>query len=129
MKIIIVLLLLIFVNAAHSESLSPFKSDGCSVFPDGTFEKNDLWLACCIAHDKAYWKGGTYREKKAADRELEKCVESLGRPFIAQLMRVGVSIGGSPYLPTGFRWGYGWPYARGYKALTDEENKRVADSP
>jgi len=33
----------------------------------------------------------------------------------------GVRIGGSPYWPTKFRWGYGWPYLRGYKPLTFEE--------
>jgi hypothetical protein len=37
----------------------------------------------------------------------------------------GVRVGGTPYLPTSFRWGYGWPYLRGYKVLTAQEKKQV----
>jgi len=40
-------------------------------------------------------------------------------------MLAGVRVGGSPYYPTPYRWGYGWPYARGYKALSDEEKAQV----
>lgn len=40
-------------------------------------------------------------------------------------MLAGVRVGGTPYLPTMFRWGYGWPYPRGYKALTDEERQQI----
>jgi hypothetical protein len=36
-------------------------------------------------------------------------------------MLAGVRIGGTPYLPTRFRWGYGWPWPRGYRALTPAE--------
>ncbi len=76
---------------------------------------------CCVAHDYAYWKGGTYQERVSADNELEVCVSGVGEPEIARLMLAGVRVGGTPYLPTLFRWGYGWPYPRGYKALTEEE--------
>ena len=36
-------------------------------------------------------------------------------------MWAGVRAGGGPYWPTSYRWAYGWPYTRGYRALTDEE--------
>jgi hypothetical protein len=38
--------------------------------------------------------------------ELRQCVSGLGRPTIALLLFVGVLIGGTPYVPTSFRWGY-----------------------
>jgi hypothetical protein len=38
----------------------------------------------------------------------------------------GVRAGGTPYLPTPYRWGYGWRYLRGYKALTEAEKLLVA---
>jgi len=38
----------------------------------------------------------------------------------------GDRVGGSPYLPTSFRWGYGWPYPRWYKALIEAEKKQIA---
>lgn len=110
----------------HASELTPFSTDGCSDFPDGTLEHKTLWLNCCITHDLAYWLGGTYAERQAADEALEQCVAKVGEPEIAKLMLAGVRVGGSPFWPTAFRWGYGWPYwdgssPRGYKTLTEEE--------
>src|SRR5690606_15820021 len=105
--------------------LQPFTSDGCSSFPEGTPSQNDLWLACCTAHDLAYWKGGSYTERLQADEALQACVAQVGEPEIALLMLAGVRVGGSPFFPTPFRWGYGWPYPRKYAPLTEEELKEV----
>jgi len=117
--------LLVLPFGAVAGDLQPFKTDGCSSFPDGTAQDNELWLPCCIAHDYAYWKGGTYRDRMDADNELKRCVADVGEPEIALLMLAGVRIGGTPFLPTRFRWGYGWPHMRGYKALTEEELDQV----
>lgn len=117
--------LLLLPPSALSTEIRPFKSDGCSSFPDGTFLNNELWLPCCVAHDYAYWKGGTIRERVAADEALRQCVASLGEPEIAKLMLAGVKVGGTPYLPTSFRWGYGWPFPRGYQALSEEDLKKI----
>lgn len=111
---------------ANAENIKPFTSDGCSAFPDGTFRQNELWLSCCTAHDYAYWQGGTYDERLIADKKLQQCVSSVGEPQIAKLMLAGVRVGGSPYFPTSFRWGYGWSYPRWYQALTDEEKMQIA---
>lgn len=56
---------------------------------------------------------------------LKECVASVGEEKIALLMLAGVRVGGTPYLPTSFRWGYGWPYPRFYGELTTDEQKRV----
>lgn len=69
--------------------------------------------------------GGTHEEKVEADRELEACVAAVGEPEIAKLMLAGVTAGGSAYFPTNYRWGYGWPYLRGYKKLTSDEKSAV----
>ena len=108
-----------------ADEIKPFTSDGCSAFPDGNFENKELWLNCCIAHDFAYWQGGTYSERRKADEELNQCVSKLGEGTTGTLMYFGVRVGGSPYWPTSFRWGYGWPYPRGYKALTVEEKQQI----
>lgn len=115
----------LFSPAAFAEELKPFTTDGCSSFPDGTIKHASLWASCCIRHDFAYWKGGTYEDRLEADEALEQCVASVGEPKIASLMLAGVRIGGTPYLPTAYRWGYGWPFMRGYEALTDEEKLQV----
>lgn len=107
------------------DNIKPFTTDGCSAFPNGTFEQQELWLSCCTAHDLAYWQGGTYEQRMAADQALHSCVEKLGEPAVAALMLTGVRVGGTPYLPTEFRWGYGWPYLRGYKAVTAEEEQKI----
>ena len=119
-------------EANDAFALQPFRSDGCSLFPDGNLEFNDnlelneLWLECCLAHDVAYWVGGTYEEREAADEALRECVAGVGEPEIAVMMLMGVRVGGSPYFDTPFRWGYGWPYLqdgelRGYKPLSEAE--------
>ena len=41
-------------------------------------------------------------------------------------MLVGVRVGDMSYLPTSFRWGYGWEFPRLYGELTTQELKTVA---
>lgn len=110
---------------ADSITIKPFASDGCSAFPNGTLQHQQLWLACCTAHDYAYWQGGTYDERLAADNALKQCVAAVGEKQIADIMLAGVRVGGTPFLPTRFRWGYGWPYPRGYKALSEQEKQQI----
>ena len=113
------------LSLAQADELSPFTSDGCSAFPDGTFAQQDLWLSCCTEHDRAYWQGGTFSEKMAADNALRECVAALGEGGIAYLMQAGVLVGGSAYYPTSFRWGYGWEYPRPYKPLSAGDFAKV----
>ena len=112
-------------SCAAPGPLKPFTTDGCSDFPDGTTSHKTLWLSCCTEHDKAYWQGGTYDERRKADEELQRCVAKVGEPGIAALMLAGVRVGGSPYWPTRFRWGYGWPWPRGYRAPTPSEHDQI----
>lgn len=119
------LLLAVTAGCATEGALRPFTTDGCSDFPEGTSRHKTLWQQCCVAHDRAYWQGGTHAEREAADRELQRCVAAVGEPGIADLMLAGVRVGGSPYWPTRFRWGFGWPWPRGYRALTPEERSQV----
>tara|TARA_R110000824_G_scaffold336_7_gene2126 strand:- start:35872 stop:36231 length:360 start_codon:yes stop_codon:yes gene_type:complete len=114
-------------NPVLAAEIMPFTSDACSAFPEGTLTQNELWLDCCVAHDYAYWKGGTKQERLAADQALKVCVAEAGEPEIALLMLSGVRVGGTPYLPTRFRWGYGWPYPRGYKALSSDELQQIEE--
>jgi hypothetical protein len=125
---------LAIVNSSYAdngiEHLQSFRSDGCSAFPDGTLQQNTLWLACCVEHDKAYWLGGSATERRLADEALQVCVNKVGETEIAQIMLAGVRVGGSPYWPTTFRWGYGWPYwqgltLRGYKVVTAAERQQA----
>lgn len=95
--------------------LQPFTSDGCSLFPDGTFSQPEAWQHCCYQHDQNYWPGGSSKARLLADSELARCVVQAGYPFTAKLMYAGVRAGGTPYLPTPFRWGYGWPWFHNYE--------------
>jgi hypothetical protein len=116
----------LFLSAPlHADELKPFTSDGCSAFPDGTLQQQSLWVNCCIRHDLAYWQGGTYEQREQADKALQSCVAQAGEDQIADLMLAGVRVGGSPYWPTTFRWGYGWSFGRGYKPLAAEERMLI----
>ena len=118
-------LLFLLTGCSSHQGIKPFATDGCSWFPDGTCEQKDLWKECCESHDRTYWVGGTRAERTEADRLLKECVAAKGAKKTAFWMRVGVWFGGTPYLPMYFRWGFGWPYLRGYKALTTEERQEV----
>lgn len=120
-------LLLLAGASGMADELRDFTSDGCSAFPDGTPDDEELWHSCCVMHDLAYWKGGSSEEREAADYALKACVEEVGKPDVAELMLAGVRVGGTPWLPTQFRWAYGWPYLRGYKEIGEEESQQVAE--
>ena len=121
----VLLVLLLLPLAVLADELAPFTTDGCSAFPDGTLTRKQLWLDCCTEHDYVYWKGGTVQQRLDADVQLEQCVAVVGEPRIAAFMLAGVRVGGVPYLPTSFRWGYGWPYPGRYRALSEQELLQV----
>ncbi len=125
MKKILLIIFALFATNTFSQEIQPFTSDGCSSFPDGTNEDNNLWLDCCRAHDLAYWKGGTFSERLQADEDLQKCVSNLGETSISIIMLVGVRLGGSPFWPTTYRWGYGWDYPRFYRPLSKHELQQI----
>ncbi len=81
-----------------------FTTDACSYWPDGD------WGACCIEHDIAYWCGGSDDDRRRADEAMEVCVEANSSAFMATTMYVGVRVGGVAWLPTSYRWGYGWDW-------------------
>ena len=84
-------------RAAHA----PLVSDGCTWFPEGS------WHACCVQHDQRYFVGGSAKDRLRADRDLAACVAREGHPLVGGLMFIGSQIGGVPWLPTPFRWGFG----------------------
>ena len=85
-----------------------FTSDGCSLWPDGR------WADCCLQHDMTYWCGGSAAARQDADARLCACVAAHGATCVARLMYVGVRMGGIPWQPFPWRWGYGWDGMRGY---------------
>ena len=90
-------------NAAETVPAT-FKSDGCSLFPDGKY------LDCCVEHDKSYYNGGSWTQRWRADKKLFKCVarkKGFKHKIIAPVMWLGVRVGGVHWLPTSFRWGFG----------------------
>ncbi len=99
----------------------PFTTDGCSVFPDGD------WQDCCVEHDLDYWCGGSSSERERADHRLATCVERAGHPTLGPLMRIGVRMGGVPWWPLPWRWGYGWDYPHGYDPEQSVESPKSRD--
>ena len=115
-------------GCAIASDLNDFTSDGCSLFPNGSLEGRSLWCECCFNHDIAYWRGGSEDERKEADKTLHACaLDRTGSKALAETMYDGVRFGSSSVFPTWYRWGYGWKSGRGYKPLTENEQKQVAD--
>lgn len=126
------LLMLVSQQAsAEANRLKPFSTDGCSLWVDGTPTKTNLWRDCCVAHDKAYWLGGSQEQRQQADTNFKLCVSEKAGRSMAEYMYVNVLWGGSAYWLTPYRWGYGWNYweagkPRGYKIPSPEEQLQIA---
>jgi hypothetical protein len=107
--------------------MQPFSTDGCSLFPDRSLVSKSDWCSCCLAHDLAYWRGGTADERLKADQGLKSCVRAAtGSAELADLMFTGVRAGGGPYFFTPYRWAYGWPFGRLYEPLTPAEDAQAS---
>ena len=78
--------------------------DGCTLVPDFNFKH------CCDEHDIAYWKGGSLAQRKKADIEFRQCIANSNQFLLAGIYYFGVRVGGTPILPTPWRWGFGWYY-------------------
>jgi hypothetical protein len=116
------LFLMLCSKSMAQETLRPFTTDGCSLFPDRSLIGKPDWCDCCLQHDLAYWRGGNAEARLRADKELSACVlRASGDKPLAELMYAGVRSGGGPYYFTSYRWGYGWAYGKGYAELTPEE--------
>lgn len=118
--------LLVLSGCASTPGLRPFSTDGCSLFPDRAPVGQADWCGCCVAHDLAYWRGGSAAERLESDRVFRQCVQAASRsPALAGTMYGAVRAGGVPWLPSAFRWGYGWSYGRLYRSLAPEEDARA----
>jgi hypothetical protein len=72
------------------------------------------WQSCCVDHDMVYWCGGSSAARRLADEKFCSCIAAKGGGVTASIMYWGVRLGGHPWLPTYWRWGYGWSWPRGY---------------
>jgi len=98
------------------------KSDGCTLIG------GDEFRACCVAHDRDYFYGGTIKQRRASDKRLFECIngkKSFGAKLAAPFIWLGVRIGGLPFLPTPFRWGFG---KKSQKSATSEETTKPTES-
>lgn len=100
-----------------------FTTDACSRWPDSD------WGSCCIAHDIAYWCGGSEADRIEADSLLMACANKK-MSWMGNLIYFGVRIGGIPWLPTPWRWGYGWEQwpGRYENSQTGQSIKNIYDT-
>jgi hypothetical protein len=97
----------------------PSTTDGCSGGMTAGWQlishKPPPWNDLCVTHDCAYWAGGNSALRVYADRDLLVSMIQRGYPIIGFAMYVAVRIGGVPWLPLPWRWGYGWKFPKGYR--------------
>jgi len=128
----LVSLALVPAISAQANELKPFTTDGCSLWMDGPPLYPNLWRHCCVAHDLAYWQGGSKAQRLAADDAIQACIlEAAESKGMSNYMHGMIRWGGSPYWMNTYRWGYGWNYwegflkPRGYKTPTAEEQIKI----
>lgn len=100
-------------GSAAAGDLRPFATDGCTKWRDGTRKEPTKWRHCCVAHDLAFWAGGTVPGRNRADRDLRDCVAATGAKREAKLIYAGVRVGShSPRKIPGLQWGNAWDARR-----------------
>jgi hypothetical protein len=123
----------IFLVSPGSEAasgISPFTSDFCTGFPEGTRRRPDLWKHCCIEHDLYFWVGGCRNARREADRRIRECIRDSGAPGVAWIMYAGIKLGAlSPIKIKKGRWGNGWKDGRGdYRPLNETDLPIIEES-
>jgi len=97
---------------------TPFKSDGCSWWPDNWKSKTGDMVSVykhCFLHDLAYWCGNPEKDniEEQVDRFVADAnlvigvVKDTGRVELGELMWKGVRLGGCAGLNLPFSWGFG----------------------
>ena len=101
--------------AAHLDKPPlPYPDDGCTCFPESRFDD------CCRAHDRIYYQGGTKEDRLKADHELRQCIRNKGYSIMDDVLYFSVRIGGVPWVPTPWRWGFGYPYKEGHRGYASQ---------
>jgi hypothetical protein len=127
MKTSVLIFFLIFLASCATtqkkpNKIAPFKSDGCSMSPDGIpLVDSNLWVHCCFVHDISYWAGGEIELRETADKELGRCVAKESSKVQGEIMFEGTHIGGVPNDIFPWAWGYGWRQNMGYHKLSEKE--------
>lgn len=132
---ILVLLTIFFASTAWAQSfppereMRPFKTDGCTMAPEGTINRPNLFHNCCVEHDLRMWGGGTKSERKTADWGLRTCIRKLAGPGYADIYYNAVRLGRlSPVTIRSKRWGNAWYEFDGYRELNEEEITRLLEA-
>lgn len=107
--------------------VTEFKSNGCTMFPEGTSSNPKKWEHCCTEHDLFFWAGGTKAERDLADLGLRDCVIDTGARDIGRLMYAGVRAGyRSPIRLGKESWGNAWHGTRApYTKLNEVETAEI----
>ena len=109
-----------------------FSSNGCSGFREARF------FTCCFVHDFAFWGGGTWTDRRSADKALRRCIkdiagadEFLTADIAYLLTRLGVVPG---YVGVNDGWARAWKstgrdrfdaLTPGQRRVVEDEKKRV----
>lgn len=122
LKLLTLLFILIVTPAVQAElKLSPFETDGCTMFVDGTSKEPGLWRNCCIEHDLRYWFGGSKDDMNMTDLRLKSCVNKVAGATWANLIYKGVRMGHYSPIKNKKKWSWGWAEKRENKKLTIDE--------
>lgn len=132
-KLILVLALLSFSAVAalrgpfpSDRELRPFKTDGCTMAPEGTPQRPNLFRPCCMLHDLRFWGGGTEAERDQADLKLRACIRAKAGAGWAAIFYNAVRAGRlSPWTIESKRWGNAWYELDGYRQLSADEVLRL----
>lgn len=76
----------------------------------------DQWSDCCSELDRQYWRGGPFTAQREANQTFRSCIASVyPESYIPVMTYYGLYVFSSPFVPTSWRWAYGWDFGHGFR--------------
>jgi hypothetical protein len=101
LSLVLLIGLVCLTGCMSKRELTPFRGDGCTLFPESSDRSGNDWSHCCEEHDVACWQGGTKEERQAVDLAFRECIlENSNNEWLAEMMYNAIRIGGTPHFPS-----------------------------
>ena len=117
------MLVVAFTGCTRPSQIQPsdlraFTTDGCSGgFPEGPPGHPNLWCDCWRRARPDLLEGRHMGAASSGGREAQGMRDGEAPGVDRHGDEAGVRVGGTPYLPTSYRWAYGWPFLRAATCL------------
>jgi hypothetical protein len=122
------LILLSFSAFATEDKLWPMETDYCTLYPEGTRYRPELWKHCCLQHDLFFWAGGTRQDQLEDNYRFRDCVSKVSGYAHGKIVYLAITAAQySPYKIPEKKYNNGWRSRSPYQRLSVQDIDRIED--